>query len=112
MKQGFIVGCISGTCRFYEVNDESLLSVNTQIYLHSKNKSSSSRITGIQVLLLKTLDSTYFSTLLLVVFLTQGCFLQFFENDSQRVMITSEDSKIHNLDRVEVVQKYKGIQLP
>ncbi|XP_016468877.1 uncharacterized protein LOC107791348 [Nicotiana tabacum] len=79
--KGFIVGCISGTCRFYEVNDESLLSVNTQIYLHSKNKSSSSRITGIQ----------------------------FFENDSQRVMITSEDSKIRILDAVEVVHKYKGL---
>ncbi|XP_016476710.1 uncharacterized protein LOC107798251 [Nicotiana tabacum] len=79
--KGFIVGCISGTCRFYEVNDETLLSLNTQIHLHSKKKSSGSRITGIQ----------------------------FFENDSQRVMITSEDSKIHNLDRVEVVQKYKGL---
>ncbi|XP_049380532.1 uncharacterized protein LOC125845143 [Solanum stenotomum] len=78
--QGFIVGCISGTCCFYELN-ESVLSLNTQVHLHSRKKSSGSRITGIQ----------------------------FFENDSQRVMITSEDSKIHILDGVEIVHKYKGL---
>lgn len=77
--KGFIVGCISGTCRFYELN-ESVLSLNTQVHLHSRKKSSGSRITGIQ----------------------------FFESDSPRVMITSEDSKIHVLDGVEIVQKYKG----
>lgn len=78
--QGFIVGCISGTCRFYELN-ESVLSLNTQVHLHRRKKSSGSRITGIQ----------------------------FFENDSRRVMITSEDSKIHILDGVEIVHKYKGL---
>ncbi|XP_059307889.1 uncharacterized protein LOC132059320 [Lycium ferocissimum] len=77
--KGFVVGCISGTCRFYELN-ESVLSLNTQVNLHSRKKSSGSRITGIQ----------------------------FFENDSRRVMITSEDSKIHILDGVEIVHKYKG----
>lgn len=35
--------------------------------------------------------------------------LQFLNNDSQRMMITSEDSKIRILDGFEVVQKYKGI---
>lgn len=78
--KGFIVGCISGTCRFYELN-ESVLSLNSQVHLHSRKKSSGSRITGIQ----------------------------FFENDSRRVMITSEDSKIHILDGVEIVHKYKGL---
>lgn len=38
-------------------------------------------------------------------------FLQFFEQDSRRVMITSEDSKIHILDGVEIVHKYKGTGL-
>lgn len=78
--KGFIVGCISGTCRFYELN-ESVLSLNSQVHLHSRKKSSGSRIAGIQ----------------------------FFENDSRRVMITSEDSKIHILDGVEIVRKYKGL---
>ncbi|KAK4359822.1 hypothetical protein RND71_022051 [Anisodus tanguticus] len=78
--KGLIVGCISGTCRFYELN-ESVLSLNTQVNLHSSKKSSRSRITGIQ----------------------------FFENDSRRVMITSTDSKIHILDGVEIVHKYKGL---
>lgn len=87
----------------------SVLSLNTQVHLHSRKKSSGSRITGIQVFLSKLL--TYACTLLLVVFLTQGYFLQFFKNDSRRVMITSEDSKIHILDGVEIVHKYKGIGL-
>ncbi|KAJ8557393.1 hypothetical protein K7X08_003018 [Anisodus acutangulus] len=78
--KGFIVGCISGTCRFYDLN-ESVLSLNTQVNLHSRKKSSGSRITGIQ----------------------------FFENDSRRVMITSENSKIHILDGFEIVHKYKGL---
>ncbi|CAN4114147.1 unnamed protein product [Withania somnifera] len=78
--KGLIVGCISGTCRFYELS-ESVLSLNTQVHLHSRKKSAGSRITGIQ----------------------------FFENDSRRVMITSEDSKIHILDGVEIVHKYKGL---
>ncbi|KAM3359947.1 WD repeat-containing protein [Capsicum galapagoense] len=78
--EGFIVGCISGTCRFYELK-ESVLSPNSQVHLHSRKKSSGSRITGIQ----------------------------FFEQDSRRVMITSEDSKIHILDGVEIVHKYKGL---
>ncbi|KAJ8551556.1 hypothetical protein K7X08_021571 [Anisodus acutangulus] len=67
--KGLIVGCISGTCRFYELN-ESVLSLNTQVNLHSRKKSSRSRIT---------------------------------------VMITSTDSKIHILDGVEIVHKYKGL---
>lgn len=78
--EGFIVGCISGTCRFYGFN-ESVLSLNTQVHLRGRKKSSGSRITGIQ----------------------------FFEHDSRRVMITSEDSKIHILDGVEIVHKYKGL---
>ncbi|MCD9643897.1 hypothetical protein HAX54_031781 [Datura stramonium] len=36
--EGFIVGCISGTCRFYELN-ESVLSLNTQVHLHGRKKS-------------------------------------------------------------------------
>ncbi|GAU35081.1 hypothetical protein TSUD_70040, partial [Trifolium subterraneum] len=35
--------------------------------------------------------------------------IQFFQNNSQRIMITSEDSKIHILDGIEIVQKYKGL---
>lgn len=38
-------------------------------------------------------------------------FLQFTHEDSQRVMITSEDSKVRILDGVDIVHKYKGTRV-
>lgn len=35
--------------------------------------------------------------------------LQFSQNKHQRVIITSEDSKVRVLDGVELVQKFRGI---
>ncbi|KAL0449787.1 UNVERIFIED_CONTAM: WD repeat-containing protein 44 [Sesamum latifolium] len=76
--KGFIVGSVSGTCRFYELSGDEIL-LNAEINIQGRKKSSGNRITGIQ----------------------------FLKNDSQRVMITSEDSKIRILDGLEVVHKYK-----
>ncbi|KAL0379196.1 UNVERIFIED_CONTAM: WD repeat-containing protein 44, partial [Sesamum radiatum] len=78
--KGFVVGSVSGTCRFYELSGDELL-LNAEINIQGRKKSSGNRITGIQ----------------------------FLKNDSQRVMITSEDSKIRILDGLEVVHKYKGL---
>ncbi|EYU23801.1 hypothetical protein MIMGU_mgv1a004333mg [Erythranthe guttata] len=77
--KGFVVGSVSGTCRFYESTGDEL-HLNAEINMNGRRKSSGNRITG----------------------------TQFLKNDSQRVMITSEDSKIRILDRLEVVRKYKG----
>lgn len=78
--KGFITGFISGACRFYEISGHELL-LHAEVQISGKKKSSGSRITGIQ----------------------------FLDNDPQRVMITSEDSKIRILDGIDVVHKYKGL---
>ncbi|KAK6125609.1 hypothetical protein DH2020_040653 [Rehmannia glutinosa] len=78
--KGFVVGSVSGNCRFYEISDDEII-LNAEINIHGKRKSSGNKITGVQ----------------------------FLKNDSQRVMITSEDSKIRILDGVEVVRKYRGL---
>ncbi|KAG8383786.1 hypothetical protein BUALT_Bualt04G0049900 [Buddleja alternifolia] len=78
--KGFVVGSVSGTCRFYELSGDELL-LNAEINIQGRKKSSGNKITGIQ----------------------------FLKSDSQRVMITSEDSKIRILDGLEVVRKYKGL---
>ncbi|KZV54485.1 hypothetical protein F511_18970 [Dorcoceras hygrometricum] len=78
--EGFIVGSISGTCRFYELSRDELL-LSAEINVCSKKKSSGNKILGVQ----------------------------FLENDPERVMITSEDSKIRLLDGLEFVRKYEGL---
>ncbi|KAL8477082.1 hypothetical protein ACS0TY_029407 [Phlomoides rotata] len=78
--KGFVVGTLSGNCRFYESSGDELLQ-NAEINIQAKRKSSSNKITGIQ----------------------------FVNNESRRLMITSEDSKIRILDGLEVVCKYKGL---
>lgn len=78
--EGFVVGSISGTCRLYGTSDDELL-LYAEMNVCSKKKSSGNKITGIQ----------------------------FLENDPQRVMITSEDSKIRILDGLEVARKYEGL---
>ncbi|CAI9753085.1 unnamed protein product [Fraxinus pennsylvanica] len=78
--KGFVVGSLSGTCHFYETSADEI-ELKAEINIQGRKKSSSNRITGIQ----------------------------FLKNDSQRVMITSEDSKIRILDGLEVVRKYRGL---
>ncbi|XP_075501471.1 uncharacterized protein LOC142539715 [Primulina tabacum] len=76
--EGFVVGSVSGTCRFFERSEGELL-LKAMIKFRGK-KSSGNKITGIQ----------------------------FLKNNTRRVMITSEDSKIRVLDGLEVVRKYRG----
>lgn len=78
--KGFVVGSLTGTCRFY-VASGKYFQLEAQINIHGKKKALGNKITGIQ----------------------------FFQNNCQRIMITSEDSKICILDRTEIVQKYKGL---
>ncbi|XP_059624445.1 uncharacterized protein LOC132267321 [Cornus florida] len=78
--KGFVVGSVSGTCRFYE-SLGSNLQLNGQINIQGAKKSSGNKITGIQ----------------------------FSPEHFQRIIITSEDSKIRILDGTDVVQKYKGL---
>lgn len=58
-----------------------LLQLEAQIDVHGKKKASGNKITGIQ----------------------------FSQKNCHRIMITSEDSKIHIFDGIELVQKYKGL---
>ncbi|KAL2531517.1 Transducin/WD40 repeat-like superfamily protein [Abeliophyllum distichum] len=78
--KGFIVGSVSGNCHFYEKSGNEIL-LNAKIDIRGQKKSSGNKITGIQ----------------------------FLKNESQRVMITSEDSKIRILDGLEVVHIYRGL---
>ncbi|KAL1536469.1 POC1 centriolar protein A-like [Salvia divinorum] len=78
--RGFVAGSLSGNCRFYESSGDELI-LNAEIIIQGRKKSSDNKITGIQ----------------------------FINNDSQRVVITSEDSRVRILDGLEVVQKYEGL---
>ncbi|KAI5384222.1 autophagy-related protein 16 isoform X1 [Lathyrus oleraceus] len=78
--KGFVVGSVTGTCRFYAASGK-YFKLEAQIHICGKKKASGNKITGIQ----------------------------FFQNNCQRIMITSEDSKIRIFDRTEIVQKYKGL---
>ncbi|KAJ4951551.1 hypothetical protein NE237_028383 [Protea cynaroides] len=77
--QRCIVGSITGNCRFYD-SSGNRLQLDSQICIQGKKKSFGNRITSIQ----------------------------FSMDDFQRVMITSADSKIHILNGVEVIHKYRG----
>lgn len=78
--KGFVTGSVSGTCRFFELSGGEVL-LSSVVQISGKSKSSGNKITGIQ----------------------------FLANDSRRVMVTSDDSKIRILDGVDVVHKYKGL---
>ncbi|CAJ1937863.1 unnamed protein product [Sphenostylis stenocarpa] len=78
--KGFVVGSVTGTCRFY-VASGKYFQLEAQIDVHGKKKASGNKITGIQ----------------------------FSQKNVQRIMITTEDSKIHIYDGIELVQKYKGL---
>ncbi|KAL9229657.1 hypothetical protein vseg_005102 [Gypsophila vaccaria] len=78
--QGFVVGSLGGTCRFYETKGD-LVELSAHIQIHSRKRASIYRITGIQ----------------------------FFPDDSQKVMVMSDDSKLRILDKDGLVSKYRGV---
>ncbi|KAK4840393.1 hypothetical protein QYF36_007779 [Acer negundo] len=78
--KGFVVGSITGTCRFYDSSGYELR-LEEELHFPDRKKSSGNRITGIQFSLEKP----------------------------QRVMITSEDSKLRILEGVDVINKFKGL---
>ncbi|KAB2597247.1 WD repeat-containing protein-like [Pyrus ussuriensis x Pyrus communis] len=78
--KGFVVGSVTGTCHFYEVSGDYLQLV-VRMRIHGRKKTSGNQITGIK----------------------------FCQEKSQRVMITSEDSKVRIFDGVELIRKYKGL---
>ncbi|KAL5818722.1 hypothetical protein ACOSQ4_022564 [Xanthoceras sorbifolium] len=78
--KGFVVGSITGTCRFYDSSGNEL-QLETEVHFQDRKKSSGNKITGIQFSL----------------------------EEPQRVMITSEDSKLRILEGVDVIRKFKGL---
>ncbi|KAJ4954672.1 hypothetical protein NE237_011455 [Protea cynaroides] len=79
--KGGIVGSLTGNCRFYDAIDNSL-QLGDQICLLGKKKSHLKRITG----------------------------FQFSPSDPSKVMVTSADSQIRILNRVDVVRKFRGLR--
>ncbi|KAF7840083.1 periodic tryptophan protein 2-like protein [Senna tora] len=78
--KGFLVGSLSGTCRFYVASGKHF-ELEAQIRVDGKKRSGGNKITSIQ----------------------------FSQEKHQRVLITSEDSKLRVLEGVDVVHKYKGL---
>lgn len=79
--KGFLVGSITGSCRFYSSSGKHLV-LETQVHIRGRKKATGNKITGIQ-----------FST-----------------EEPQRAMITSEDSKVRLFDGIDVIHKYKGLR--
>ncbi|XP_057970373.1 WD repeat-containing protein YMR102C [Malania oleifera] len=79
--KGFVVGSVTGTCRFYEPSG-SHMQLNAQIHIQGRRRTSGNKITGIQ----------------------------FSPKEPQRVMITSEDSGVRIFDGIDLVLKYKGLR--
>ncbi|XP_050206866.1 uncharacterized protein LOC126656360 [Mercurialis annua] len=78
--KGFVVGSITGACRFYETSGSDL-QLEAEIHVRGRKKTAGNRITGIQ----------------------------FSQDKSQRVLISSEDSKLRIFDGADIVHKYKGL---
>lgn len=97
--------CLIGSCG--SIGSDLLL--NAEIHIHGKKKYLGNRITGIQVVNLWSLAVTIIMhfNLMNVVNIEWHYFLQF-SQDSQKVMITSEDSKIRIFDGIDIVHKYRG----
>ncbi|XWS33178.1 hypothetical protein CRYUN_Cryun22dG0057300 [Craigia yunnanensis] len=76
----FVVGSIAGTCYFYEASGNDV-NLEAEIHIHGRKKTSTNKITSIQ----------------------------FSQDESHKVMITSEDSKLRILDGVDIVHKFKGL---
>lgn len=81
--QGGLVGSIKGSCRFYNTSGNKLQLENQVSVCSKKKKSSGKKITGFQ-------------------FAPGG--------DSQKVLITSADSRVRVYDGSELVCKYKGFR--
>uniref|UniRef100_A0A7N0TST8 Uncharacterized protein n=1 Tax=Kalanchoe fedtschenkoi TaxID=63787 RepID=A0A7N0TST8_KALFE len=81
--RGFVVGSVSGVCRFYG-NDASKehIQLEAQLDVQGRKKTSHNKITGIE----------------------------FCQKEDQRVMITSEDSKVRIFEGINMIQKYKGFR--
>ncbi|OWM79655.1 hypothetical protein CDL15_Pgr023067 [Punica granatum] len=79
--QGVIVGCMSGSCRFYSVLDNRL-QLDAEICLCSKKKSPCKRIIG----------------------------FEFFPQDPSKVMVTCADSQIRILHGINVISRYRGLR--
>lgn len=77
--QGGIIGCTTGTCRFFDITDNRI-QLESDICLISKKKSLSKRITG----------------------------FQFVPRDASKVMVTLADSQVRIICGKSVVTKYKG----
>ncbi|XP_019434531.1 PREDICTED: WD repeat-containing protein 44-like isoform X2 [Lupinus angustifolius] len=78
--KGFVVGTLTGTCRFFIASGKHF-QLEAQIRVNGKKRTSGNKITGIQ----------------------------FSPKNHQRIMITSEDSKVRILEGIELVQTYKGL---
>ncbi|XVE86574.1 hypothetical protein DITRI_Ditri18aG0044300 [Diplodiscus trichospermus] len=76
----FVVGSITGTCHFYETSGNDI-NLEAEIHIHGRKKTSGNKITSIQ----------------------------FSQDESHKVMITSEDSKLRIFDGVDIVCKFKGL---
>ncbi|XVF61118.1 hypothetical protein PTKIN_Ptkin08bG0103300 [Pterospermum kingtungense] len=78
----FVVGSITGTCHFYEASGNNV-NLEVKIHIYGRKKTSGNKITSIQ----------------------------FFHDESHKVMITSEDSKLRIFDGADIVRKFKGSQM-
>lgn len=87
------------------------LELEAEIHFPDGKKSSGNKITGIQVFALEALPSYNQLSLnhdLFVVNILSHLILQFSKEESHKIMITSEDSKLRILDGFEVIHKFKG----
>lgn len=79
--QGGIIGCITGTCHFFNVSDNHF-QMESQICLAGKKKSPCKRIIG----------------------------FQFLPHNPRKILVTSADSQVRIIDGVNVIEKYKGLR--
>ncbi|XP_044501703.1 uncharacterized protein LOC123222803 [Mangifera indica] len=78
---GVVVGSMSDTCRFYDASDDCL-QLYAQVCLQSKKKSPLKRITS----------------------------MQFSPGDSTKMMVTSADSQVRILHRIDTICQFRGLQ--
>ncbi|KAF8105902.1 hypothetical protein N665_0152s0037 [Sinapis alba] len=71
---GFVVGCITGDCRFYQISGNDVLT-EEQIHIRGRN-----RITAVE----------------------------FCPGSSEKVMVSSDDSKLRIFDRSQILHKFKA----
>ncbi|XP_010479314.1 PREDICTED: uncharacterized WD repeat-containing protein C3H5.08c-like [Camelina sativa] len=71
---GFVVGCITGTCRFYQISGNDVM-MDEQILIRGRN-----RITAVE----------------------------FCPGSSERVMVSSDDSKVRVFDKAQIFHKFKA----